>query len=106
MLHAASFHSTGIVFVAGFFDSATIDFGGGPEENLGTRSAFVTKLGGGGEYLWSKVFGGNADDAYSVFVGSNKVHVTGWFESTEIEVGCGPVSNSGNFDMFVATFSF
>jgi len=105
MLHAASIHSSGIAYVAGFFDSATIDFGGGPVQNLGTRSAFVTKLGGDGEYLWSKVFGGNADDAYSVFLGPTQMHVTGWFKSAEIDVGCGPISNSGGFDMFVATFS-
>ena len=105
MLYGASIHSSGVVYVAGFFDSETIDFGGGPVQNLGTRSAFVTKLGGDGEYLWSKVFGGNADSAYSIFVGANQFHVTGWFKSTEIDVGCGPISNSGNFDMFVATFS-
>ena len=56
--------SAGNAYLAGSFDSPSIDFGGEPLDNagVGTKDVFVVKLDGDGNHLWSTAFGCSKGD--------------------------------------------
>lgn len=79
------------------------DLGAGLVSSAGSDDAFVTKLGPGGNVLWSKQYG----DAQSQAVFSATVdttgatYVTGRFQGN-IDLGGGPLTSAGGDDIFVA----
>ena len=52
----------GNVLVTGRFE-ATVDFGGGPLTDAGSRDIFVAKYDGAGAHIWSERFGSTSFDA-------------------------------------------
>jgi len=104
---SVSVDSWGNVYITGWFDSSTIDFGGGVLTNAGYGDIFLAKFDSNGNHLWSKRFGGSSVDwGYSVSVdSSSNVYITGWFESSTIDFGGGALTNVGGVDIFLAKFN-
>jgi hypothetical protein len=91
-----------VVFAGGI--KGAPNFGGGPLVSAGKADAFVTKLDGAGNHLWSKRFG-DAGDQVALGVATDQagnVIVAGVFQGT-IDLGGGPLVSTGiSFDFFVA----
>jgi hypothetical protein len=106
--------SSSNVYITGSFMSSSLDFGGGVLTNAGgdcgggylCSDMFLVKFDSNGNHLWSKKFGGSGSDAgYSISVdNSGNVYVTGYFTSSTIDFGGGPLTNAGNGDIFLAKF--
>jgi len=103
---SVSVDSSGNVYITGYFNSTTIDFGGGAITNAGLTDIFLGKFDNNGNHLWSKRFGGSSSDVgNSVSVDSSgNVYITGNFESSTIDFGGGELKNAGNADIFLARF--
>jgi hypothetical protein len=99
--------AAGDVVVAGGFDSATIDFGGGAKTNLGSLDGFVAKLtGAAGNQVWAAVLGGgNQQQATSVAVApAGDVYVCGSYQGTP-DFGTGALAIGTNSDYFLVKLS-
>jgi len=107
--------SSGNVYITGYFNSSTIDFGGGALTNAGGNCGrnlcsdiFLAKFDSSGNHIWSKRFGGSSGDGgYSVSVDSSgNVYITGSFNSPTIDFGGGALTNAGigTSDIFLARF--
>ncbi len=96
--------SVGNILLAGRFRDSSLDAGGGPLPNLGGFDAFIAKLSPDGEHLWSKRFGGSADDyGYRVDTDSEgNCYFGGVFTSPEINLGGGPLLSGGGADLYLA----
>jgi hypothetical protein len=107
---SVSVDSSGNVYITGSFRSSTIDFGGGALTNAlaGWADIFLSKFDSHGNHLWSKRFGGIADDlGYSLSVDSaGNVYITGWFDSSSIDFGGGALTNAqpSRADIFLSKF--
>jgi len=105
---SVSVDSSGNVYITGYFDSSTINFGGGVLSNAGSYDIFLARFDSNGNHLWSKRFGGGNDDlANSVSIdGPGNIYMTGWFESSTIDFGGGALTNAnaGSRDIFLAKF--
>ena len=102
-----SVDSSSNVYMTGYSDIPTIDFGGDPLELGGNNDVFLVKFDSSGNHLWSKVFGGSFDDGGdSIFIdNSDKVYITGRFNSYTIDFGGGALTNtSEDGDIFLAIF--
>jgi len=89
-------------YVTGYFDySAT--FGSTTLISNGVYDIFVAKLDSSGNWLWAKNAGGtDYDRGRSIAVDtSGNSYVTGYFKGTAA-FGSTTLTNSGNFDIFVA----
>ncbi|MGC8928898.1 MAG: SBBP repeat-containing protein, partial [Myxococcota bacterium] len=111
--YSVSVDKNGNVYITGYFNSSSIDFGGGALTNAGGNCGnypcddiFLAKFDTNGNHLWSKRFGGNnGEDGSSVSVDSNgNVYITGWFHSSSIDFGGGALTNAGDADIFLAKF--
>jgi len=98
---SVSVDSSGNVYITGYFDSSTIDFGGGSLNGLGT---FLAKFDSDGKHLWSKSFvGGNG---YFVSVDSSgNVYGTGYFQGSNIDFGGCPLSSAGGYDIYLIKYA-
>ncbi|WP_198075383.1 T9SS type A sorting domain-containing protein [Hymenobacter negativus] len=97
------------VYVAGFFDSSTADFGTTTLTKMGGSDVFVAKLtdlGSSGSFAWAQRAGGlSIDQAYALAVSSNSVYVAGHFNSPTAGFGTTTLTNTasnGSSDIFVA----
>lgn len=101
--------ASGNVITAGYYSSSSIDFGGGALTNASPNyDGFLAKLASAdGGHMWSKRFGGVSDDyGYGVAVdASGSPMVVGHFISGSIDLGGGPLVNSGSYDTFVVKYN-
>jgi uncharacterized protein (AIM24 family) len=97
--HSVAADASGNLVLTGYF-FGSLDFGGGPL--TGQTSLYVAKLDAGGNHIWSKAF--DAAIGHSIAADpSGNVVVTGEFYGN-VDFGGGPLTNSGNEDIFVAKF--
>lgn len=92
------------VLVTGYFVNIC-DFGGGPLTAEGNGDAFVVKLAPSGDHVWSKRFGDFEDQSGYGVAGSTSgnVAMSGRFRGG-INLGAGPKTTKGGYDLFVAAF--
>ncbi|MCC6559422.1 MAG: hypothetical protein IT372_41410, partial [Polyangiaceae bacterium] len=92
----------GVVVMTGGFHGA-VDFGGGALQSAGGEDAFVAKLDGAGNHVWSERFGDAADQTGGAVHqdGSGLLSMTGSFAGT-IQLGGAPLTSAGGADVFVA----
>jgi len=97
---------SGNVYVSGVFESPTLGFGLGTLINAGGRDVFVAKYSNAGIIAWSNSIGGNLnDESYSLAADKlSNVYVSGAFQSSNLVVGGTPLTNSGNYDIFVVKY--
>ncbi|MEW6470257.1 MAG: T9SS type A sorting domain-containing protein [Bacteroidota bacterium] len=102
--------SSGDVYSAGVFYSASIAFGSTTLTNLSTASAdiFLVKYDASGNVLWARAAGSAADDAATSVAtdASGNVYVTGWFSGASIAFGSYTLVNAspGSGDIFLAKY--
>jgi len=103
------------LYIAGYFDGATIDFGGTTLANAngvgGNSDIFVAKLadaGSTGSFVWALRAGGVGtayfgEGAYALAVQGNALYITGGFDSATATFGGITLTNAGTTrDIFVA----
>ncbi len=85
--------------------SAPVDFGGGLLPSAGDYDIILVKLDSAGNHVWSKVFGGSAQDSgIAVATDSeDNILMTGWFGLT-IDFGGGQFISAGKDDAFLVKF--
>ena len=92
------------VFVVGRFASTNLSFDGPPLTRVGSYDLFLAKLDPGGSAVWSRSFGGTSfehSEALAVDADGNPI-VTGYFSSSSLSFGGGPVARYGSNDVFLA----
>lgn len=97
----------GAIVVGGYY-SSLIDFGGGPLVTYGTgdADAFLVKVDGAGQHVWSQHFGGvgyDRIDAVAIDAQGN-VYAAGRFEQSATFGGTTFVADGGQFDGFLAKY--
>lgn len=98
---SVAYDTQGNVLVTGDAQG-TVDFGGGPKIAQGNPSAFVAKLGAGGEHVYSFSFGDGASSGVGITAAPDGgAVVTGDFQGS-IDFGGGPLESPSNDDVFVA----
>lgn len=95
----------GNVSIAGSF-RGTLDFTGGAEPivSAGSEDAFASSFDAAGTPLWSEAFGGPQIDRGNALAVDSRGNLllTGFFTSSGIDFGGGPLPFAGSGDIFVA----
>lgn len=101
----------GNIYVTGPYYSPTITFDTTTlinADGLGTTTdMFLTKYDNDGNMLWSKRFGGTANDwvsSLSIDYSSN-IYLAGSFYSTIVDIDSLSITNNGSRDIFIAKFN-
>jgi len=93
------------VFLAGFYEGDAVDFSGGSRINKGERDAFIVKLDAQGHYLWDWTLDGGGEANENITDLTTNTHgscfVTGYSNSTTIQMDSHIVYNRGLDDLFV-----
>ncbi|WP_441288667.1 nucleotide-binding protein [Sorangium sp. KYC3313] len=98
---ALAVDAAGSVLVAGRA-FGRVDLGGGELASRGSDDVFVVKLGGGGEHIWSRIFGGSgAERCDRIAVdAAGDVLVAGGYHGA-VDFGAGELTSAGMRDAFV-----
>jgi hypothetical protein len=104
VVHALATDGLGNVLVGGKF-AGTIAFGGDPWTTGGMYDAFLAKIGPSGQHRWSVAYGtpaGPADQAVTAIErdSTGGAVVAGMFAGN-VNLGGGPLTSAGGFDVFV-----
>ncbi|MCH9684690.1 MAG: hypothetical protein K0V04_24860, partial [Deltaproteobacteria bacterium] len=93
----------GAVVVGSF--SGTVDLGTGSLVSQGSSDGFTLRLSATGVSQWANRFGGTSIDGGNdvVLDGSGNCYLVGGF-SGAVDLGDGPLTTSGGFDVFVASY--
>lgn len=106
-IHGMTTDADGNSYLAGsFYGIAT--FGSLPPISSTVQGdLYVVKYDASGTALWVVHAGGDSfDEAMAVSVdGAGNVYITGYYQSTSIDFGAGPLSRSGLTDIFVAKYN-
>lgn len=94
--------AAGNVYVTGNFYSPTVTIGTSTFASNGGSDAFLIKLDGSGNEIWSKKIGGDFDDLVKGISSdpSGNIYVTGQFQSTSLISDSYTLSNTGSSDIF------
>ncbi|MEZ4939683.1 MAG: SBBP repeat-containing protein [Saprospiraceae bacterium] len=105
---------SGNVHVTGYFQATNVDFDPGPNtENLssaGSADIFIAKYDASGNYVWAKRVGNTSGDQGLGLAldGSGNVHVTGFFNTTNVDfdpgAGTATLASAGGNDIFIAKY--
>ena len=68
---ATAVDASGNVYIAGYFDDATLTLGGVTLTRIGATDTFVAKLDASGAVVWAKNFGGAGATAYGTAVAAD-----------------------------------
>ena len=97
------------VYVAGVFQSPMADFGATTLTNAGSGDVFVAKLsdaGNTGSFVWAQRAGStDYEYATALVVSGTNVYVAGSFLGRTVGFGNTTLTNTGNYDVFVAKLS-
>jgi hypothetical protein len=97
----------GDIVLAGTFKSTALEFGGQILENAGDEDAFVVRLTGDGDHVFSTSFGSESyDRAFAVAVGGDgSVYAGGQFGGMSLDFGGGDLIPIGETDAYVVKLS-
>lgn len=94
----------GSMVITGSFDG-TLALGGAPLVTAGSVDVFLARLSTNGDHVWSRRFGGGgADLGKGVAVGPTGIVVVAGLISGSVDLGTGPVSAGGSYDLFTAWY--
>lgn len=104
---AIAVDNDGNVYVGGYYKSTSITDGINIITNQGDKDIFLAKYNGSGTLQWLKGIGGTYEEEITGISTdlSGNVYITGFFYSSSINFGGGPLSLSGGTDIFLAKFS-
>lgn len=95
----------GNIYIGGSFTSTLLDYGNGltlTNNYSGTLDCFVIKCNPDGDPLWVKGYG-NINHEYDIRVHvdkSDRINVTGWFNSNQLTIENSTYQLNGSYDMF------
>jgi hypothetical protein len=98
--YATAVDASGNVYIAGYFDGATLTLGSVTLNRIGVTDAFAAKLNASGAVVWAKNFGGSGSTAYGGAIavdGSGNVYLGGDFKGI---LTSPPLTAIGNDDAF------
>lgn len=101
-----SVDAIGNIYVTGFFNSPTVNFGSSVLTNAGSSDILLAKYDSAGNELWA-VRAGSAgtDDGFGITCDNlGNIYVTGYFNSASISFASDTIFNSGNDDYFLAKY--
>lgn len=103
---SVSADDSGNIIAVGSFSSATMNFDTITLTNAGVGDIYIVKYNVSGNVLWAKSFGGTSfDGARSITTDhSGNIFVSGSFNSPTITFGSSTLTNTGNFDFYIAKF--
>lgn len=95
------------LYVAGSFESSTINFDSTVLTNVGECNLFLTKYDSSGNVLWAKSTGGSVcDEAKTVAVDAiGNIYLAGIFSSPLLKFGLFTLTNTGNINFFLTKYS-
>lgn len=87
--------ASGNIFIAGYYNSATLTMGTFTLNTYGNDDAFVAKLDPMGNVLWAQSFGDNlAENANGIITDpSGNSYITGFYKSSNLTVGTTTLNN-------------
>ncbi|MGZ4044402.1 MAG: SBBP repeat-containing protein [Bacteroidia bacterium] len=99
--------NAGNAYITGNFNSATLTFSNTTLINAGGGDIFLTKYNANGTVAWATSAGGVADDAGNAVTIDNlgNIGLAGMYTSPVISFGTYTLSNAGNNDIFIASYS-
>jgi hypothetical protein len=105
---SCSVDSVGNIYVAGYFTSSVLTFGGFSLSNAGAEDLFVAQYNSSGNVNWAKSYGGLAADiAFSICSDADgNAIVGGYFQSADLDLVTDTLHNTGGMDLFVMKCSF
>ena len=91
------------IYIAGYYFSNSIDFGGKVKNNVGNSDIFILKVSKYGEYLWDYTAGGSGrEECNNVYIDKDdNPIICGLFESNLIDFGDGARLNKRASDIYV-----
>ncbi|MDO7852383.1 T9SS type A sorting domain-containing protein [Hymenobacter convexus] len=90
------------VYVTGFYNSPTVDFGATTLTNAGNSDVYVAKLTDTGSFGWALRAGSSGVDfASALVVSGTSVYVAGYFEAPTVRFGTTTLTSAGTMDVFV-----
>jgi len=97
---------SGNIFMTGYFESSSIDFGAYTLTNAGGSDIFIAKYDADGNVLWAHSAGGTYYDyGYSVAVDvPGNCYVTGQYASATLTFGTYILTNEGSDDIFLVKY--
>jgi hypothetical protein len=98
----------GNVYLTGYFNSPTINFGSIPLTSESSYDIFLSKYDANGNVIWAESVGGkNVDEGNAIAVDkTGNIFVTGDFLSDTICFGTDTLANKGATDIFIAKASY
>jgi len=107
LINSIATDSWGNVYVAGFFESPTINIGSTTLSCVGDKDIFLAAYDSTGNVIWVKNAGGtDFDEAFSVATDtSGNVYVIGSFQSSAINFDSDTLTNTGGFDVFLTKYN-
>ena len=101
--------AAGNTYITGAFASSTITFGATTLTNsssVGNSDIFIVKYDANGNALWAKSAGGTWDDVGNSIAtdAAGNAYITGGFSSPAITFGTTTLTNSGDYDIFIAKY--
>jgi hypothetical protein len=108
--YAVTSDSTGAIYITGFFESFTINFGGANLVNNGDKDIYLAKFTSEGNHIWSRNYGGSQGElATSLALDkANNLHLCGSFRSQSLDFSGSPLEKAGDnnwSDAFVVMLS-
>ncbi len=96
----------GNTLITGLYTSTTLSFDGTTIANAGNKDVFIAKYDDVGNLVWAKSMGGSADEEGRAIItnGNGGSYITGYFESSALNVGTSTLNNAGMYDLFVARY--
>lgn len=96
----------GNIYMAGYFDSNSLNFGSITLTNSGDDDMFLVKYNNAGNVLWAERAGSfDMDKAQSVTTNiAGDIFVAGYFSSNHISFGNTTLINNGGYDMFLVKY--
>jgi len=94
------------IYLAGSFESYTLNFGIAMLVTNGDYDAFLLKMNPSGNPVWVKHAGGvDRDQAFAVtYDHHGNIYCSGSFQSPTFDFGGGALNNQGNWDLYLVKF--
>ncbi len=98
--------ASGNIYVAGYFQSDTINFDSITLINNGTYNLFLAKYDNNGKVIWAKSAGGSSKDYASAVAvdASGNVLLAGYYSSATVSFGNNILMNAGYLDIFLTKY--
>ena len=105
-IQAIDVDQNGNVYIAGYYESPTLNFDAFTLINSGHYDVFISKLDNSGNVLWAKSFGGTDYEIdFSVKCDlTGSIYITGYYLSSQLIIESFVFNNQGSNDIFLIKY--